>query len=395
VAVGVTFPRGFRAAGATGGIKASGRPDVALVVADGAATAAGVFTRSRAAGAPVLLCRERLAAGGSARAVVVSSGNANVATGAQGRADAVRMAALVGELTGAGDGVLVCSTGVIGVPLPMDRVEAGIRAAAGALAPDGGQEAAVAICTTDSHPKLATRTFTVDGHEVRVGGIAKGAGMIRPDLGTMIAVVTTDAAVSADRLQPLLRDAAADSFNRITVDGCQSTSDSVIVLASGASGVEVQEGPAGAAFAAALRDVCLDLALEIVSDGEGARRIARYEVTGARSYEDADRAARHVAEDQLVRCALYGADPNWGRIVAALGVCGVDLDTDRVSIDLGGVPLVRDGIAVPGAAEAAGVAAQARRVDVRIDLGAGASSAVIYGSDLSTEYVVNNSEYTT
>jgi glutamate N-acetyltransferase/amino-acid N-acetyltransferase len=391
----VTYPRGFRAAGATGGIKASGRPDVALVVADGPATAAGVFTRSRAAGAPVLLCRERLAGGGTARAVVVSSGNANVATGAQGRADAARMAALVGELTGAGGDVLVCSTGVIGVPLPMDRVEAGIRAAGAGLSPAGGRDAAVAICTTDSHPKLATRSFAVGGREVRVGGIAKGAGMIRPDLGTMIAVLTTDAAIGADRLQPLLADATAASFNRITVDGCQSTSDSVIVLASGAADVAIEGGPAADAFAEALHGVCLDLALEIVADGEGARRIARYEVVGARSYDDADRAARYVAEDQLVRCALYGADPNWGRIVAALGVCGVDLDTDRVAIDLGGVALVRDGIAVPGAAEAAGDAARARQVDVRIDLAAGPASAVIYGSDLSTEYVLNNSEYTT
>lgn len=394
MAVGVTYPRGFRAAGATGGIKASGRPDVALVVADGPATAAGVFTRSLAAGAPVRLCRDRLAAGGVARAVVVSSGNANVATGAQGRADAERMAALTGELTGAGGDVLVCSTGVIGVALPMDRVERGIRAAAAALSPEGGADASVAICTTDSHPKLATRSASVGGREVRVGGIAKGAGMIRPDLGTMIAVVTTDAAIDAARLQPLLRDAAAASFNRITVDGCQSTSDSVIVLASGASGVPV-DAAGEAAFGEALHGVCHDLAMEIVSDGEGARRIARYEVVGAASDADADRAARHVAEDQLVRCALYGADPNWGRIVAALGVCGVALDTDRVAIDLGGVPLVRDGIAVPGAETAAGEAAKARQVHVRIDLAGGPGSAVIYGSDLSTEYVVNNSEYTT
>ena len=394
MAVGVTYPRGFKAAGATGGIKASGRPDVALVVADGPAAAAGVFTRSLAAGAPVRLCRERLAASATARAVVISSGNANVATGAQGRADAERMAALTGQLTGAGADVLVCSTGVIGVPLPMDRVEAGIYAAAGVLSPEGGDQASVAICTTDSHPKLATRTAEIDGREVRVGGMAKGAGMIRPDLGTMIAILTTDAGIAAHQLQPLLGAAAARSFNRITVDGSQSTSDSVIVLASGASGVAITEANC-AAFSEALFGVCHDLALEIVADGEGARRIARYEVVGARSAADADRAARHVAEDQLVRCALYGADPNWGRIVAALGVCGVDLDTDRISIDLGGVPLVRDGIAVEGAAAAAGEAAQAPQVDVRIDLRAGGESAVIYGSDLSTRYVLNNSEYTT
>ena len=181
--------------------------------------------------------------------------------------------------------------------------------------------------------------------------------MIRPDLGTMIAILTTDAEIAAHQLQPLLGAAAARSFNRITVDGSQSTSDSVIVLASGASGVTITEANC-AAFSEALFGVCHDLALEIVADGEGARRIGRYEVVGARTAADADRAARHVAEDQLVRCALYGADPNWGRIVAALGVCGVDLDTDRISIDLGGVPLVRDGIAVAGAAAAAGEAAR-------------------------------------
>jgi glutamate N-acetyltransferase/amino-acid N-acetyltransferase len=394
VAVGVTYPLGFAAAGATGGIKASGRPDVALVVADGPATAAGVFTRSLAAGAPVRLCRERLAESPTARAVVISSGNANVATGAQGRADAERMAALAGELTAAGRDVLVCSTGVIGVALPMDRVETGIRHAAGALSAEGGDQAAIAICTTDSHPKRATRSVEIDGREVRVGGMAKGAGMIRPDLGTMIAILTTDAAIAAHQLQPLLGAAAARSFNRITVDGSQSTSDSVIVLASGASGATISERNC-AAFSEALLGVCHDLALEIVSDGEGARRIGRYEVVGARSAADADRAARHVAEDQLVRCALYGADPNWGRIVAALGVCGVDLDTDRVAIDLGGVPLVRDGVAVAGAAAAAGVAAEAAEVHVRIDLASGPGSAVIYGSDLSTQYVLNNSEYTT
>ncbi len=395
MAVGVTYPLGFRAAGVTAGIKASGRPDVALVVADGDAVAAGVFTRSRTAGAPVLLCRQRLAAsGGRARAVVVSSGNANVATGPQGRRDAARMAALTAESSGVGAGVLVCSTGVIGVPLPMARVEAGIRSAAAALAVDGGDDAAIAICTTDSHPKLACRAIEVGGREVRIGGMAKGAGMIRPDLGTMIAVLTTDAAIESAPLQALLSSAAARSFNRITVDGCQSTSDSVIVLAGGGSGAVV-DGDAVGAFAAALDGVCLDLALAIVADGEGARRIGRYEVVGAYDEADAERAARHVAEDQLVRCALHGADPNWGRIVAALGVCGAVVDGDRIAIDLGGVPLVRDGMAVPGAAAAAGVAARADEVHVRIDLGLGAAAATIWGSDLSTDYVIANAEYTT
>jgi len=396
VAVGVTFPAGFRAAGATGGIKASGRPDVALVVADGPATAAGLFTRSRTAGAAVDLCRARLAAtGGRARAVVVSSGNANVATGPQGVADAERMAALVAERIGlAADAVLVCSTGVIGVPLPMERVEVGIRVACGALAADGGAAAAEAMRTTDAFAKLAQHDLDLAGGAVRIGGIAKGAAMIRPDLGTMIAVVATDAAIDAEPLRRALAIACDRSFNRVSVDGSTSTSDSAIVLAGGASGVRVGRADE-ARFADALGEVCLELALAMVRDGEGARRIGRYEVVGAASAADAERAARTVAEDQLVRCALHGADPNWGRIVAALGRCGADVDPARIAIDLGGVALARQGCAVAGAQAAAAEAAAAAEVAVRIDLGIGSASAVVYGSDLSADYVRANAEYST
>jgi glutamate N-acetyltransferase/amino-acid N-acetyltransferase len=396
MAVGVTFPRGFRAAGATGGIKASGAPDVAVVVADGPAAAAGVFTRSRTAGAPVRLCRERLAASaGRARAVVVASGNANVATGAQGARDAERMAALVGGLAGVPEReVLVLSTGVIGVPLPMARVEAGIHAACAGLSATGGADAAEAMRTTDACKKHAERTVELAAGSVRIGAIAKGAAMIRPDLGTMLAIVATDAAVAPEALQASLAAACDASFNRISVDGCESTSDSVVALANGASGVEVAAADE-TAFAAALREVCLELALAIVRDGEGARRIGVYEVAGAASPDDADRAARAVAESQLVRCALHGADPNWGRLVAALGACGADVEVDRLAIDLGGVPLVRDGCAVPGIDGEAARAATADEVHVRIDLGLGAGYAVVYGSDLSADYVRANAEYTT
>ena len=395
MAVGATFPRGFRAAGVRAGIKASGRPDVALVVADAPARVAGLFTRSAAAGAPVRTSRAALERnGGLARAVVVSSGNANAATGAQGLADAGRMTALAGELVGAAPHeVLVASTGVIGVPLPMERVEAGIRDAAGALAPDGGAAAAEAICTTDASPKVAQRTLELAGGEVRLGAMAKGAAMIRPDLGTMIAVVTTDADVSAGLLRELLADAAAASFNRITVDGSESTSDSLFALAGGASGVSVGDAEAGA-FGAALTGVCQELALAMVRDGEGARRVGRYEVHGARSDEEARRAARRVAEDQLVRCALYGGDPNWGRIYAALGVAGVELDLERLAIAIGGVPLMAAGspVAQNGAASAA---AAADEVVYAIDLGCGDGAATVWGSDLGYEYVRMNAEYTT
>jgi glutamate N-acetyltransferase/amino-acid N-acetyltransferase len=395
--VTVTHPAGFSAGGGTGGIKASGRPDVALVISDRPAAAAGVFTRSRTAGPAVGLCRDRLGAGQPMRAVVVNSGNANVSTGAAGRADAERMAQLAAAVTGCEPAeVLVCSTGVIGVPLPMDRVAAGIGAAALAAAPDGGAGAAEAIMTTDSHPKSVARDVATPGGTIRLGGIAKGAGMIRPDLGTMIAVLTTDAAIDAGPLASLLRQAAGESFNRVTVDGSQSTSDSVIVLANGASGVDITAAGMDE-FGGALQEACHALAMMIVRDGEGARRIARWEVVGARDTVEAERAARHVAEDQLVRCALHGADPNWGRIVAALGVCGSYVDADRIGIALGGIPIVRGGVGTAADRDAAAIrmAAAADVVDVRIDLGLGDGAAVIWGSDLSPTYVIANSEYTT
>lgn len=397
MSTGVTWPRGFRAAGVAAGIKASGRPDVALVLSDAPAGAAGMFTRSRAASAPVELTRAALTgSGGRARAVLVSAGNANAATGARGLADATAMAERTGERLGVGTAeVLVCSTGVIGVPLPMPRVRAGIDAAVAALADDGGSAAAMAICTTDAAPKVAVRTLELAGREVRIGGMAKGAGMIRPDLGTLIVVLTTDAAVAPERLGLHLRRAVEGTFNRITVDGCTSTSDTCLLLSGGSSGVEL-DADGDDAFGSALEETCAELALAVVRDGEGARRIGRWSVTGARSDADAREAAFAVAEDQLVRCALHGADPNWGRIVAALGRIEVDVDFGRLTIDIGEVALVRAGVAVDDRPPAsASVAAAADEVPFRIDLGLGRGSAVVFGSDLSPDYVRANSEYTT
>ncbi|MFM7247360.1 MAG: bifunctional glutamate N-acetyltransferase/amino-acid acetyltransferase ArgJ [Actinomycetota bacterium] len=371
----------------TAGIKASGRPDIALVDAEAAVPAAAVFTRSRTAAPPVAVSR-RAIADGRARAVLVQSGNANAATGAQGLRDAERMAGLAAQALGAEAGdVLVASTGVIGVPLPMDLVEPGIAAAAAALSPDGGADAATAIMTTDNAPKTAQR----DAAGARVGGMAKGAGMIRPDLGTMIAVVTTDAALAPEAADRILRDAVDRSFNRITVDGCASTSDMVALLASGTA------GPADAAAVAdAVGAVCEDLALQIVRDGEGARRIARWTVTGAGSDAEARRVAYAVAEAQLVRCALHGGDPNWGRIVAAIGASGADVAPDRIKVAIGGIPLCADGTAVPVADPVAlDRAAAADTVEVAIGLGDGAGTAVVWGSDLSQAYVELNAEYTT
>ena len=396
MAVGATFPRGFAAAGVVAGIKASGRPDVALLVAEQPVAAAAVFTRSATAAAPVRLSRAHLeASGGSLRAVVVNAGNANAATGTQGYADAEAMAQQVAtRIGGRKEEVLVCSTGVIGVPLPLDRVLAGIDRASANLAVAGGGAAAEAILTTDASSKTTEIEIATDDGPIRIGGMAKGAGMIRPDLGTMLAFVTTDADLDAATLDELLRDAVNASFNRITVDGTTSTSDTVVLMASGASGIQ-PVGDALGAVAEGLRAVCTALALAIVRDGEGAARIGRWEVVGAPDDDEALRLAFAVAEDQLVRCALNGGDPNWGRVVAAIGGAG-GVDPDRITIELDGVALCRSGAAVdvtdPDAMRRAAVADEVR---YRIDLGLGSGGAVVWGSDLSTAYVQLNAEYTT
>jgi len=395
VAVGVTFPRGFRAAGVAAGIKASGRPDIAIVAANETVSAAAVFTRSATAAAPVTLSQRHIAQG-RARAVVISSGNANAATGPQGMRDAEQMATRVATQLGVPvTEVLVASTGVIGVPLPMSRVMAGIDAALTALSPEGGAAAAEAITTTDAAPKLAARELTIPGGVIRVGGMAKGAGMIRPDLGTMIAVVTTDATLTHEQAVRILQRAVDKSFNCITVDGCTSTSDTVVLLASGAIAEELTDADE-AALAEVVSDLCLDLALQIVRDGEGARRIARWQIIGATDDATAKAIAYAVAEAQLVRCALNGGDPNWGRIIAALGVTGYRIEADRIGITLGGHVLCRGGVAVPLVdADAVNQAAALDTVEITIDLGLGSGTAVIWASDLSSRYVELNAEYTT
>ena len=391
----MTFPRGFTAAGVTAGIKASGRPDLAIISAHDSVPAAAVLTRSATAAPPVLVSQSHIASG-TTRAIVISSGNANAATGEPGRRDAERMTALVAAGLGcAPEQILVASTGVIGVPLPMDIVEQGIASALAGLQDDGGADAAVAITTTDAAPKLAERKVETSIGTIRVGGIAKGAGMIRPDLGTMIAVVTTDAPLDSQQTEQALRDAVNSTFNCITVDGCTSTSDTVALLASGACAGALTDGDVGL-VSSAIHAVCEDLALQIVRDGEGAHRIAHWTVTGAKDTEEARIVAYAVAEAQLVRCALNGGDPNWGRIVAALGVTGCSVPAERIAITLGGHTLCRDGMAVEIADMAAVNEAAARdTVEIAIDLGVGDGAASIWASDLSKLYVELNAEYTT
>jgi glutamate N-acetyltransferase/amino-acid N-acetyltransferase len=390
----VTFPRGFRAAGIACGLKESGRPDLALIVSDVPASVAGMFTQNRVVAAPVTLSRT-VVRGGSARATVVNSGNANACTGAQGEADAREMAALTAAQLGCTPGeVLVASTGIIGRPMAMERLRTGIPAAAAALSADGGEDAANAICTTDAYPKTGEETVELAGGEVRMGAMAKGAGMIRPDMATMICQLTTDLAIDSARLQRLLVPAVQRSFNRISVDGSASTNDSVLVLANGASGVTATVEDE-TAIGAALERLLLRLAKLVVSDGEGSSRIARYEVVGALDAPQAEIAVRAIAENQLVRCALHGADPNWGRMLMALGASSAEIAPDRIDLWIDGVQLVASGAGIDGAEDDARAALAAPEVSVRIGLGQGAGSAVVYASDLSPEYVRINSEYST
>jgi glutamate N-acetyltransferase/amino-acid N-acetyltransferase len=386
--VTVTRPAGFVAAGGGCGIKPGGAPDLAVVAtADGAPVpGAAVFTSNRACAAPVTLSRRHLAAsGGRVAAVVVNSGNANAATGAPGLADAARMAELTAKGVGcATEEVLVCSTGLIGFRLPMDRLEAGLPAivAARAPGPDAADAAALAIMTTDTRPKVAERA----GRGFVVGGIAKGAAMLAPDMATMLAVLTTDAAVEPGPLQAMLRDAVAASFNRLSVDGCTSTNDTVIVMASGASGGAQDAGE----VARALAEVCADLAGQMADDAEGATRVARVIVTGAADDTEAAIAARKVAESQLVQCSLHGADPYWGRVVSELGSAGVAFEIDRVEVAYGPVTVCRGGVALDHDREAVAAHLATRHIELRADLGLGPGRAAMVTTALSPAYIAEN-----
>jgi glutamate N-acetyltransferase/amino-acid N-acetyltransferase len=391
---GICFPLGFRAAGVTCGIKASGAPDLALLACNGDATAAGAFTNSRLAAAPVLVSREHLA-DGRARAVVVNSGNANACTGAQGLDDARAMASETARALGIDPGeVVVCSTGVIGKLLPMDAVTQGIARAAEELSESGGAAAADAIRTTDAWAKTSTATVALSAGDVRIGVMGKGAGMIRPNVATAIVTASTDAVVEPAVLAGLLRDAADASLNLVSVDGSESTNDTLVVLASGASGVTAS-GADAEALGRALTSALVDVARQMVADGEGSSRFAHYIVSGAADNGEARTAVRAIGEDILVRCALHGSDPNWGRMLARAGTCGVALDPERIAVWVGPSQLVAAGVEVEGARSAARAALEQGEVEIRIDLAAGSGSAELYASSLSPEYVAFNAEYFT
>jgi glutamate N-acetyltransferase / amino-acid N-acetyltransferase len=386
--VSVTAPLGFTASGVACGIKASGATDLALVATeDGVAVpAAAVFTSNKATAAPVQVSREHLAAtGGRAAAVVLSSGNANAATGAKGRADARSMCGLVAsEIGAASEEVLVCQTGLIGVPFPIDCGASGVPdlVAARASGADGGAAAARAIMTTDTFAK----EVVVEGDGFRVGAMAKGAAMLAPNMATMLAVLTTDARCEPRPLADALAAAVGSSFNAMTVDGCTSTNDTVVLFAGGRSG----RAPALDALGEALTEACAALALMMVEDAEGATKVAHVLVSGARSDEEAHRAARSVADSNLVKCSLNGEDPYWGRVVSELGSAGVGFDPDLVAVAYGGVTVCRAGVA---AAHDVGVVAAhlaGRSVELHCDLGLGHGRGAVLTCDLGHGYIDEN-----
>jgi glutamate N-acetyltransferase/amino-acid N-acetyltransferase len=384
--VSVTTARGFTAAGGHAGIKAdAGALDMALVATDDgrAVAAAGVFTTNKATAAPVLVSQAHLAAtAGRAAAVILNSGNANAATGAAGRAIAEAACGLVAkQLACAPEEVLVCSTGLIGIPLALDPFEAAVPGLASSRSRDGAAAAARAILTTDTTAK----EVVVEGRGFVVGGMAKGAAMLAPNMATMLAVLTTDAAVDPGPLRAALASAVDRSFNLLSVDGAQSTNDTVLVLASG-RGDRVE----GDALETALLLACTSLAEQMAADAEGHTKVVRIQVKGAVSDADARAAARQVAESQLVKCSFHGGDPYWGRIVSELGTAGVDFDPGRVSVAYGGTEVCRDGVAV--AHDAATVASHMRGATIEIvcDLGLGTGGASLLTNDLGPGYIDEN-----
>jgi glutamate N-acetyltransferase/amino-acid N-acetyltransferase len=389
---------GFLVAGVRCGIKSRG-PDLALIVSETPAVAAGVFTRSTVVGAPVTLSRERIRTG-RARGIVANAGCSNVAMGARGLRDARTMTALAAREIGcSAQEVLVASTGVIGHPLPMDKIAVGIRAAGAALSADGLGDAARAILTTDLAPKCASLRTRIDGRNVTLAGIAKGSGMIEPNMATMLSFLITDAAVAPALLRKLLRQAADDSFNRVTVDGESSTSDTLLLLANGRAGHAPLRDAASAGakrFAAALGELSQELAKSIARDGEGATKLVTVRVSGAKSADDAARAAKRIANSMLVKTALFGGDPNWGRILQTAGAARVAIGLERAVVTLGGIAVFRNGAPTGDAARRrAGRALRKREVEVALELGAGRHTATVWTCDLSYDYVRINAEYTT
>lgn len=391
----VTAPRGFRAGVTASGIKSDASiRDLAILASDVPCVAAGTFTTSRTCAAPVIVCKERLK-GGKAQAVIVNSGNANCATGEQGLRNAYRMSEYAAQKLGLDQGLVLCSsTGIIGRQLPIEKIEAGVQQIE--LGTDQGNAFSEAIMTTDTRPKRIALEFEIEGRTVRLGGVTKGAGMIYPNMATMLCYLTTDAALELSWLQRELRAAVADSFNMTAVDGDMSTNDTCLLFANGLAGnTPIDDShPDAATFREALRRVTQYLAREMARDGEGATKLMTVHVQGARNKDDAIKAARAITVSPLWQCALAGGDPNWGRIAAALGFSGCELEQDNYDIFIGDVQVVEKGMAAQYEQEKAKAAMAGDEVIITVNLHLGDGQATAWGCDLTHGYIDENTFYT-
>ncbi len=392
----VTSPKGFTAAGINCGLKEK-KKDLALIKSDVPATAAAVFTTNRVAAAPVLISREN-AAKGMAQAIIINSGGANACTGQQGLADAREMTGLTAQAVGIKpELVLVASTGVIGKYLPMNIIRKGIEEIVPRLASDGGTLAAEAIMTTDTHPKHFSVDFELDNKKCTIGAIAKGSGMISPNMATMIMAITTDVNIQARLLQEALKESVDMSLNALTVDGDMSTNDSVFLLANGMSGnaAITSKNENYEKFLAALKAICLKMARVIATDGEGATKLVTVTVENALNHEQANCAAKAIANSLLVKTAIFGMDPNWGRVISATGASGVEMNLEAVSIRFAGITVAENGAAIPFDFPAMKKALTEKEIAINISLGMGNHSATVYTCDLTYDYVKINAEYHT
>ena len=394
---GVTFPQGFKAAGVKAGIKKSGNLDVAVIYTEREAAVAGVFTQNAVAAASVSVSKEVVATG-TAHAVAANAGCANACTGEQGEKDARATQEITAEALGCtAEDVIVASTGVIGVNLPMDKMEKGLRAAVAALSADGSENAGNAILTTDTYSKSCAAEVEIAGKKVRFGAIAKGSGMIQPNMATMLCFITTDAAIDGRLLQKALSETTEVSFNMLSIDGDMSTNDMAVVLANGAAGnARIQaEGADYEAFKKVLESICKGLAQRIAADGEGATKFLTVNVSGTKSFADAKTIAMSVAKSPLVKTAFFGEDPNWGRVICAVGYAGIPMDPKTTVVKFGGIPVYANGVGAACDEEALRAVMGEHDIAIDIDMGAGEASATVWTCDFSYAYVKINGEYHT
>lgn len=397
VKAGVTFPKGFKAAGVKAGIKKSGNLDVAVIYTEKEAAIAGTFTQNAVAAAPVFVSRDVVKTG-TAHAIAANAGCANACTGEQGMKDALAMQKIAAEALGcAADDVVVASTGVIGVNLPMEKMEKGLKQAVAELDENGSEKAGNAIITTDTYSKACATTVTIGGKEVRFGAIAKGSGMIQPNMATMLCFITTDAAIDSKLLQQALSEIVEVSFNMISIDGDMSTNDMCIVLANGEAGNAkiTAAGDDYETFKNALQSICQGLAKRIAADGEGATKFLTVNVKGTKSFADAKTIAMSVAKSPLVKTAFFGEDPNWGRVICAVGYAGVPMDPQKTVVKFGGIPVYANGVGAAFDEEALRAVMSAHDIVIDIDMGDGEEEATVWTCDFSYEYVKINGEYHT